>query len=73
MKIRYMQPVDHGVTTLIYVGDDNAVERAVASPTPAQLGIGVVAALVALQSQGVTRLVAMGVAGVIGYRALKSR
>lgn len=68
MKIRYMQPVDRGVTTLMYVGDD-----AVAAPTPAQLGIGVVAAIVALQSKGITRLAAIGVAALIGYRAYRVR
>jgi hypothetical protein len=68
-------PMSRGVTQLMYVGDDDAVETAVAPPKPTtkDLAIGAVAALVALQSRGVTRLAAAGVAGYIGYRAYKSR
>ena len=32
MQITYQPPADRGVTTLMYVGDDEAVEKAVAPP-----------------------------------------
>lgn len=68
-----MRPADRGVTTLTYVGDDDAVDKAVAAPSPKELGVGAIAAIVALQSRGLTRLAAAGIAGWIGYRALRSR
>lgn len=73
MNIHYTQPVERGVTTLMYVGDDDAVDKAVQAPTAKELGIGAIAALVALQSKGITRLAALGVVGFIGYRAYKAQ
>ena len=73
MNISYKQPADRGVTTLMYVGDDEAVDKAVAAPSPKELGVAAVAAIVALQSKGITRLAAAGIAGWIGYRAYKAR
>jgi hypothetical protein len=67
------KPMARGVTHLMYVGDDDAVDNAVAAPTGKDLAIGAVAALVALQSRGITRLAAAGIATFIGYRALRSR
>ena len=62
-----------GVTHLMYIGDDEAVETAVKTkPSPKEIGIGVVAALVALQSRGIMRLVATGIAGYVGYKAYKA-
>lgn len=73
MEVRFNPPADRGVTTLMYVGDDQAVEKAVHAPSTKELGIGILAALVALQSKGVTRLAAAGVAGYVGYRAYRAR
>lgn len=73
MQIAYKPPADRGVTTLVYVGDDDAVERATAGPSSKELIVGAIAAIVALQSKGITRLAATGVAGYIGYRAYKAR
>ena len=73
MNITYKPPADRGVTTLMYVGDDDAVEKAVAAPSSKELLVGAVAVIVALQSKGVTRLAAAGVASYIGYRAYKAR
>ena len=66
------RPWTRGVTQLMYVGDDEAVENAV-KPSGRELAVGAVAAVVALQSRGVTRLVAAGIATLIGYRAYKAR
>lgn len=68
-------PMSRGVTQLMYVGDDEAVETAVAipKPSPKELAVGAVAVVVALQSRGITRLAAAGIAGYVGYRAYKSR
>lgn len=73
MQISYKPPSDRGVTQLMYVGDDEAVDNAVAAPSSKELLVGAIAAIVALQSKGITRLAATGVAGYIGYRALQAR
>lgn len=73
MKVHYTKPVERGVTTLAYIGDDDAVEKAISAPSSKELGIGAVAAIVALQSKGVTRLAATSIAAFIGYRYLKRR
>jgi len=66
------KPRSRGVTQLMYVGDDEAVEHAL-KPAPRELAVGAVAAVVALQSRGITRLVAAGIASWVGYRAWTSR
>lgn len=73
MQITHKPPADRGVTTLMYVGDDDAVEKATAAPSSKEMLVGAVAVIVALQSKGITRLAAAGVAGYIGYRAYKAR
>jgi hypothetical protein len=73
MQVSYKPPVDRGVTQLMYVGDDEAVEKAVAAPSSKEMLVGAIAAIVALQSKGVTRLAAGGIAGYIGYRLYQSR
>lgn len=73
MQILYKPPADRGVTTLMYVGDDDAIEKATAAPSSKELLVGAIAAIIALQSKGITRLAATGVAGYIGYRAYKAR
>jgi hypothetical protein len=73
MIIDRRPPEDRGVTTLMYVGDDNAVDKATATPDSQELAIGAIAALVALQSKGLTRLAAAGVASYVGYRLYQAR
>lgn len=73
LEIDRSPPRARGVSHLMYVGDDEAVEQATASPSPKEIGAGVIAAVVALQSRGITRLVAGGIAGYIGYKAYKAR
>lgn len=73
MNISYKAPTDRGVTQLMYVGDDEAVDKAVEAPSTKELGVAAIAAIVALQSKGITRLAATGIAAFIGYRAYKAR
>ena len=73
MNISYKAPTDRGVTQLMYVGDDDAVDKAVEAPSTKELGVAAIAAIVALQSKGITRLAAAGVVGWIGYRAYKAQ
>lgn len=85
MKIETAPPFVHrGVTQLMYVGDDDAVEKAIDRPffdrPPFDFLLngrmapvtGAVAALVALQSRGITRLAAGGIAALMAYRVFKS-
>jgi hypothetical protein len=69
------KPMARGVTHLMYVGDDDAVDNALAvpKPSPRELAVGAIAAVVALQSRGITRLAAAGIAAWVGYRAYKAR
>lgn len=73
MQITYNRPVERGVTTLMYVGDDDAVDKATAAPSDKEMLVGAAAAVVALQSKGITRLAALAVAAYVGTRALKAR
>ena len=72
MHISYRQPADRGVTTLMYVGDDDAVDKALTSPTKQQLIVGAIAALVAIKGSGIIRIAGGCVAGYVGYRFYKS-
>lgn len=72
MIVNFKPAADRGVTQLMYVGDDDAVEKAT-TPSSRELLVGAVAVIVALQSKGITRLAATGVAGYVGYRAYKAR
>jgi hypothetical protein len=60
------KPRSRGVTQLMYVGDDDAVEKATAPSGEAALGI--VAAVVAFKSKGTTRWLAAGIASYIALR-----
>jgi hypothetical protein len=73
MQVTYKQPAERGVTQLMYVGDDEAIDKVLAPPSAKEIGVGAVAAIVALQSKGLTRLVATGIAAFIGYRAIKAQ
>ncbi len=73
MNIRYTQPPDRGVTTLMYVGDDEAVEKAVGDARDSHLLFGGIAAIIAMYSKGVTRLASTGVVAYVVYRAYKAR
>ncbi len=63
------KPMSRGVTHLMYVGDDDAVEKALDPGSRNELIAGAVAAVVALKTRGVTRLLAGGIAAIVGYRA----
>jgi hypothetical protein len=73
MKIHYTAPVERGVTQLMYVGDDDAVEKAVGDARDSHLLFGGIAAIIAMYSKGVTRLASTGVVAYIVYRAYKAR
>ena len=61
------KPRSRGVTQLMYVGDDDAVERATATPS-GEAVLGLVAAVVAVKSKGPTRWLAAGIASYIALR-----
>jgi hypothetical protein len=73
VNISYKPQSDRGVTQLMYMSDSEAVDKAVAAPSSNEMIVGAIALIVALQSKGVTRLAAGGVAGYIGYRLYKAR
>lgn len=72
MQIEQAAPMARGVDTLMYVGDSDAVEKAT-TPSSTEMGLGALAALVALKTKGITRWGAAGLAGWIGYRLWQSR
>jgi len=72
VQITYTQPAERGVTTLMYVGDDQAVEKATAAPSSTELLVGALAAHLALSARGVARLATGGYAAYIAYRLLRS-
>lgn len=73
------KPMSRGVTHLMYVGDDEAVEKVLDDgPSKVVLGLSAVAALlVAIDSNkgrrlsGELRMVMGGIGAWLGYRALK--
>lgn len=67
MKIHYAEPADKGVTALMYVGDDNAIDQALAPAPHGELVLGVLALVVAVNSRGLTQAVAGGVLGAVIY------
>lgn len=52
----------------MYVGDDDAVDKATSTPSTNEKLVGALAALIAWQSRGVTRLAAASIASYVGYR-----
>lgn len=75
VEIDRSPPAARGVTQLMYVGDDEAVDKATAAvpPTTGTLAVGAISAVVALQSRGITRLVAGGIASWVAYRYVRAR
>ncbi len=73
MEIRHNAPMTRGVTQLMYVGDDQAVETATAKPDVVELLGGALAAWHALHSKGFVRLASAGIASVVAYRMIKAR
>lgn len=73
MQITYAKPADRGVTTLMYVGDDDAVDKAIAPLSSSDMLLAAAALIVAMQSRGVTRMAAATVAGWVGVKYYKSR
>lgn len=73
MQITYVPPAERGVTTLMYVGDDQAVEKATAAPSSTELLVGALAAHLAVSARGVARLATGGYAAYIAYRLFKTQ
>ncbi len=73
MQIEYHKPAARGVATLMYVGDDQAVERAVAAPTPLEMGLGVLGVALALLGRGTLRGLGVATALVVGVKYARSR
>lgn len=73
MQITYTKPAERGVTTLMYVGDDQSVEKATGStPSSLELLLGAAAAYFALEARGVARVASGGYAAYTAYRLLKA-
>lgn len=72
MNISYRPQAERGVTTLMYVGDDQVVDRATATPSSTELLVGALAAHLAVSARGVARIATGGYAAYIAYRLLKS-
>lgn len=62
--------VRRGVTQLMYVGDDDAVEKACRKIGDVEVMVGLGAGVAAMYSKGWVRLVAAGIASVVGLRVL---
>ena len=74
MQIVRHRPAARGVTELMYVGDDQAVENAVAGrPTTDEFLAGLASALIALKSKGLLQVAGASIASVIAYRWYNSR
>lgn len=71
MQITYTKPADRGVTTLMYVGDDDAVDKATSRPSPAELLVAAIAALYAAKARGAARVAAGAVVAYTGYRLVR--
>lgn len=67
------KPMSRGVTHLMYVGDDEAVENAVAGPGALELAASVAGVVYVLQDKDIPRPAAWGIAAYLAYRALKPR
>lgn len=66
------RPRSRGVTQLMYVGDDDAVESAV-RPSHRELVVGaVLAGLAAVATKGTTRTVLAGFAAWAAYKATRT-
>lgn len=68
MQIEYHKPAARGVATLMYVGDDQAVERAVADPGPLETALGALGLAAALFGRGAVRALGAATAVVVGVR-----
>ena len=55
MNIEYHRPAARGVATLMYVGDDQAVERSVSAPGSLEMGVAIAGAALALLGSGPVR------------------
>ena len=73
MKIVHAPPADRGVTQLVYVGDDDAVDKAVTGPSPLQLLELAALGLVAYKTSGAERAIAIGILGYSICRVFKAQ
>ena len=68
------RPFARGVEHLMYVGDDDAVEK-VTAPTAGGVDVAtaLVSGVIALETRGATRMVMAGIATYFGWKALRRR
>jgi hypothetical protein len=72
MQIEYHKPAARGVATLMYVGDDQAVERAVAAPNSLETALGALGLAAALFGRGTLRTLGAAAAVIVGVRYARS-
>lgn len=68
MQIEYHKPAARGVATLMYVGDDQAVARAVAAPTPLEAALGALGLAAAVFGRGTVRTLGAAAAVIVALR-----
>lgn len=69
MQIETAKPfVRRGVTQLMYVGDDDAVDNLSASLSRTEVAIGVTGAVLAMFGKGTKRIVGAGAAAMMALR-----
>ncbi len=74
MEIKSERPAGRGVSQLMYVGDDAAVERTwQRTLSDGQVYVGLGCAVAALHSKGAVRLATGGIAALVGLRMLLDR
>jgi hypothetical protein len=74
MKIVKHPPITRGVTELMYVGDDQAVEKAVAMPSTMELALGAAGVYAAFRHRDpILRIFGAGIAFSVGYRAFQAK
>lgn len=70
MQIEHHPPAARGVASLMYVGDDEAVENAVSEPTGLEIGIVALGLTTALLTRGTLRTAGAAAAAVVALRHL---
>jgi len=68
MIIQRHRPVTRGIDRLQYISGTAELEAAIAAVTPKEIGLGAVAAFVALKSRGIVRIAAAGAAAYVAWQ-----
>jgi len=68
MIIQRHRPVTRGIDRLQYISGTAELEAAIAAVTPKEVGLGAVAAFVALKSKGIVRIAAAGAAAYVAWQ-----